>query len=143
MTSERTKAMDDLIAQDADLIDIEPVAYRYGFDGYGWQYIDNGSGSDWAIRHPDGEPLYAHPPADRIEALEAENERLVASNEQWQVDYNEVVLEKLELLAVLREMTPDYEMLVDQSWDDGAIWSWVEKAKGIAAKARAALGEKK
>lgn len=73
---ERSKIMDNLIAQDADLIDVEPVAYRYGFDGYGWQYIDSGSGSDWAIRHPDGEPLYAHPPADRLEAIEAENERL-------------------------------------------------------------------
>lgn len=36
----------------------EPVAMRYGFDGYGWQYIDNGSGSDWKIRHPNAEALY-------------------------------------------------------------------------------------
>jgi hypothetical protein len=35
--------------------------------------------------------------ADRIEALTAENERLRVSNEQWQVDYNEAVIDKLEL----------------------------------------------
>lgn len=38
---------------------LEPVAVRYNFDGYGWQYIDNGSGSDWLTRHKDGETLYA------------------------------------------------------------------------------------
>ena len=89
MSEERSKIMDDLIAQDADLIDIEPVAYRYGFDGYGWQYIDNGSGSDWAIRHPDAEPLYAQPPADRIEALSAENERLREALEKVVMSYPE------------------------------------------------------
>ena len=38
----------------------EPVAIRYDFDGYGYQYIDSGSGSDWQTR-VDGEPLYTHP----------------------------------------------------------------------------------
>ncbi len=33
----------------------------------------------------------------KIEALTAENERLLVSNEQWQVDYNEAVIDKLEL----------------------------------------------
>ena len=37
----------------------EPEAMRYDFDGFGWQYIDSGSGSDWQTRHPDAEPLYA------------------------------------------------------------------------------------
>ena len=40
-------------------IDCEAVAARYAFDGYGWQYIDMGSGSDWACWHPDAELLYA------------------------------------------------------------------------------------
>jgi len=35
-----------------------PVAYRYGFDGYGYLYIDSGSGSDWQTRIKDAEPLY-------------------------------------------------------------------------------------
>jgi hypothetical protein len=38
----------------------EPVAIRYDFDGYGYQYIDSGSGSDWQTRVV-GEPLYIHP----------------------------------------------------------------------------------
>jgi hypothetical protein len=38
----------------------EPVAIRYDFDGYGYQYMDSGSGSDWQTR-VDGELLYAHP----------------------------------------------------------------------------------
>jgi hypothetical protein len=42
--------------------------------------------------NPDG-----HEAADRIEALTAENQRLLVSNEQWQVDYNEAVIDKLEL----------------------------------------------
>ena len=38
----------------------EPVAIRYDFDGYGYQYIDSGSGSDWQTRVR-GEPLYTTP----------------------------------------------------------------------------------
>ena len=39
---------------------IEPVAMRYDFDGYGYMYIDSGSGSDWQTREK-GEFLYTHP----------------------------------------------------------------------------------
>ena len=38
----------------------EPVAIRYDFDGYGYQYMDSGSGSDWQTRVA-GELLYTHP----------------------------------------------------------------------------------
>ena len=38
----------------------EPVAIRYDFDGYGYQYMDSGSGSDWQTR-VEGELLYTHP----------------------------------------------------------------------------------
>ena len=38
----------------------EPVAMRYDFDGYGYQYIDSGSGSDWQTRVK-GELLYTAP----------------------------------------------------------------------------------
>lgn len=40
----------------------EPEAMRYGFDGFGYKYIDSGSGSDWRTRHPDAEPLYLSQP---------------------------------------------------------------------------------
>lgn len=39
----------------------QPVAMRYDFDGYGYRYIDNGSGSDWQERHADAEPLFTRP----------------------------------------------------------------------------------
>jgi hypothetical protein len=40
---------------------VEPVACRYDFDGYGYMYMDAGSGSDWAVRLKDCEFLYTHP----------------------------------------------------------------------------------
>lgn len=43
----------------------EPVAMRYDFDGYGYKYIDNGSGSDWQTRIKDAEPVFAHPQPKR------------------------------------------------------------------------------
>jgi hypothetical protein len=39
-------------------------AMRYGFDGFGYKYIDSGSGSDWRTRHPDAEPLYTQTQTD-------------------------------------------------------------------------------
>ena len=39
----------------------EPVACRYDFDGYGYMYMDAGSGSDWASRVKNCEFLYTHP----------------------------------------------------------------------------------
>ena len=45
----------------------EPVAMRYDFDGYGYKYIDSGSGSDWQTREKGAEPLYTTPqPRKRI-----------------------------------------------------------------------------
>ena len=49
----------------------EPVAIRYDFDGYGYQYMDSGSGSDWLTR-VDGELLYTHP-AKTLTANEIED----------------------------------------------------------------------
>lgn len=39
----------------------EPVAMRYDFDGYGYKYIDSGSGSDWRTRIKDAEPVFDRP----------------------------------------------------------------------------------
>ena len=39
----------------------EAVAVRYDFDGFGYLYLDDGSGSDWLTRHDDAEPLYTAP----------------------------------------------------------------------------------
>jgi hypothetical protein len=48
----------------------EPVAIRYDFDGYGYQYTDSGSGSDWQSRVK-GEPLYTHPHPDNLGLAES------------------------------------------------------------------------
>ena len=39
----------------------EPVAIRHDFDGYGWLYIDNGSGSNWKEKIKNAEPLFTAP----------------------------------------------------------------------------------
>jgi hypothetical protein len=49
-----------IVNSGASAVNNEPVTIRYDFDGYGYQYIDSGSGSDWQTR-VEGEPLYTHP----------------------------------------------------------------------------------
>lgn len=58
----------DALERAANLLDRadEPVAMRGDFDGNGYRYIDNGSGSDWKQRHPDWEALYSAP-IDNVE----------------------------------------------------------------------------
>lgn len=36
----------------------EPEAMRGDYDGYGYRYIDNGSGSNWMNRNPNWEHLF-------------------------------------------------------------------------------------
>lgn len=69
----------------------EPVAMRYGWDGDGWQYIDNGSGSDWQKRHEDAEPLYTHPPLVRENAWQPIDS--APKDGSWMLVYQEGVLE--------------------------------------------------
>ena len=52
----------------------EPEAMRYDFDSYGWKYIDNGSGSDWMTRHPEGEFLFTKPQALQPQATQPKGE---------------------------------------------------------------------
>ena len=47
----------------------EPVAIRYDFDGYGYQNIDSGTGSDWQTR-VQGEPLYTAPQPEQGDTRE-------------------------------------------------------------------------
>ena len=48
--------------KDAPQPEQEPVAMRYDYDGYGWLYIDNGSGSNWREKIKNAEPLFTAPP---------------------------------------------------------------------------------
>ena len=62
----------------------EPVAIRYDFDGYGYQYIDSGSGSDWQTR-VQGEPLYTAPHPEQYPqiAINPEIVGYVARQRTW------------------------------------------------------------
>lgn len=55
----------------------DPEAMRYGFDGFGYKYIDSGSGSDWRTRHPDAEPLYLSQPTQSDELLEGDTQTIL------------------------------------------------------------------
>ena len=57
MVNKAIKALEEALKQEQD----EPVAMRYDFDGYGYKYIDSGSGSDWQTRERGAEPLYTAP----------------------------------------------------------------------------------
>lgn len=62
--------------------------------------------------------------------------------EDYASDAMSMAVKEIERLRYsLREMTPDYKMLVIQARDDGAIPSWVEEAQMIVSKAYKALGE--
>jgi hypothetical protein len=52
----------------------ESVAIRYDFDGYGYKYIDSGSGSDWQTR-VQGEPLYTAPPQHESTCAECDKKQ--------------------------------------------------------------------
>lgn len=59
--AEEQRAKVEAVLREALAAPVVPVAVRYDFDGYGWLYCDNGSGSDWLTRHKEAEPLYDHP----------------------------------------------------------------------------------
>jgi hypothetical protein len=59
----------------------DPEAMRYSFDGFGYKYIDSGSGSDWRTRHPDAEPLYlSQPTQSNLHKTQSAAEQSFAEN---------------------------------------------------------------
>ena len=77
-------------------IEQEPVAIRYDFDGYGYQYMDSGSGSDWQTRVI-GEPLYTHPMRELTdeEILElCPPNHSDMMNEAYTIDFARAILRK-------------------------------------------------
>ena len=72
----------------------EPVAIRYDFDGYGYQYIDSGTGSDWQTRVK-GEPLYTAPHPEQYPqiAISPEIVGYVAPQRTWVELTDEEILE--------------------------------------------------
>jgi hypothetical protein len=68
-----------LEAQEDEALLNEPVAMRYDGDGYGYLYIDSGSGSDWQRRHKDAEPLYLAPPKSDAKREPATDKQIIDS----------------------------------------------------------------
>lgn len=89
----------------------QPVAMRGDFDGNGYRYIDNGSGSDWRERYPDWEPLY-----DRPGSTNKDTERL-----DWLIKHlSNRQLRKIDLLVP--EPTPKWVRLaIDAAMERDAI----------------------
>jgi len=102
----------------------EPVAIRYDFDGYGYKYIDSGSGSDWQTR-VQGEPLYTAPHPEQYPqiAINPEIVGYVAPQRKPLTD------EQIE------EIAEGY--LVDYRIPAGCAWNFaraIEAAHGIKEK---------
>ena len=76
---------DTLRAQIAEIEATEPVAVRHSFDGYGWSFIDNGSGSTWLERgmtKEHAELLFTRPrPAQGITELVDALEMIVSTHQ--------------------------------------------------------------
>ena len=104
----------------------EPVAIRYDFDGYGYQYMDSGSGSDWQTR-VDGELLYADPvkelPTKEDEYwLMVEMLRSKVKEQQAEID----ALKKEAALQRLSDFTQEAEC--KHGVDDGACKECYQEA---------------
>ena len=104
----------------------EPVAIRYDFDGYGYQYMDSGSGSDWQTR-VDGELLYADP-VKELPTKEDEYwlmvEMLRARVKEQQAEIN--ALKKEAALQRLSDFTQEAE-------HEPVAWLWTKDGKPQSA----------
>jgi predicted alpha/beta-fold hydrolase len=80
----------------------EPVAIRYDFDGYGYQYIDSGSGSDWTSlnKNVNGEFLYTHPTDESFDRTASH----MASEYVSHRSLAEEITEGFEALEKIREL---------------------------------------
>ena len=67
----------------------EAVAIRYDFDGYGYQYMDSGSGSDWQTRI-EGEFLYSE---SFVRQLQSEIEAGIELVKKFQEERDELQAE--------------------------------------------------
>ena len=69
----------------------EPVAVRYDFDGYGYIYMDAGSGSDWASRVKNCEFLFIHP----MRELSDEEIMIIhdaTNTNNWVIDFAKAII---------------------------------------------------
>lgn len=70
---------------------IETFAVAHSFDGYGWQYIDNGSGSTWlerGLNKPDATALVSKEDHDKIvQDLNMQILSLLGELQEWEEVY--------------------------------------------------------
>ena len=94
----------------------EPVAIRYDFDGYGYQYIDSGSGSDWQTR-VQGEPLYTAPHPEQYPqiAISPEIVGYVAPQRTWVGLTDEEIDQGL--------LRSNHALQTAGAWRDGVEWA--------------------
>lgn len=150
--TDKTEAMDNLIAQDADLIEI-------CHDDLVKELRHIHRDGTWSAKQPDTpHPLCARA-AERIEALTAENERLNKSAEclaetrrlavkdlaaleghmrleigQWRVDYDCAIMDVEHLRERIEALTAENERLrekISRTYDK-AYWAGVEDGKRAA-----------
>ena len=90
----------------------EPVAIRYDFDGYGYQYMDSGSGSDWLTR-VDGELLYTHPAKTLTEIIEKNKPEIEKAN------------------AYIKSLEDEIEALKAKTLTDEEIWEVINRTAWV------------
>jgi len=116
--TEAIKALEEALKQEQG----EPVAMRYDYDGYGYKYIDSGSGSDWQTRIKDAEPMYTAPPAQPAQ------EPVNQFNPDW--DAMAVMVEEQQRMAKrIEELEAE---LAKQEQDEPVAWLEENSAKAMS-----------
>jgi hypothetical protein len=138
------------IAKELDMSTNEPVAIRYDFDGYGYQYMDSGSGSDWQTR-VEGQLLYTHTAEGEYVSHRSLAEEITEGfNALKQI--RELEAENAELKATVRSFFQDFIDIREES-DSGRVFApitisscrcmMIEPLADVLAKMRTLSGAKK
>ena len=87
----------------------EPVAIRYDFDGYGYQYMDSGSGSDWQTRI-EGEFLYSESFVHQLQAeLDAARQVIESiANEQVELSHDKIKWQNADHIRWCKKFIEDH-----------------------------------
>jgi hypothetical protein len=138
------------IAKELDMSTNEPVAIRYDFDGYGYQYMDSGSGSDWQTR-VEGQLLYAHTAEGEYVSHRSLAEEITEGFDALK-QIRELEAENAELKATVRSFFQDFLDIREES-DSGRVFApitisscrcmMIEPLAEVLAKMRKLSGSEK
>jgi hypothetical protein len=84
----------------------EPVAIRYDFDGYGYQYMDSGSGSDWQTR-VEGEFLYTHPVEEQDESFDRTASHMAGEYVAYKAELTDEEIRHIQAICHLKDVGYD------------------------------------